>query len=78
MNTDNLQSRFYALRHNRFFEIFVIAVIVFSALVIGAKTYAIPENVLTIIGWLDTGITLFFFGGGLRSVYRRAPKKKFL
>ena len=60
MNTDNLQSRFYALRHNRFFEIFVIAVIVFSALVIGAKTYAIPENVLTIIGWLDTGITLFF------------------
>ncbi|SFG37766.1 ion transporter [Neptunomonas qingdaonensis] len=60
MNTDNLQSRFYTLRHNRFFEIFVIAVIVFSALVIGAKTYEIPENILTLIGWMDIGITLFF------------------
>ncbi len=60
MNTDNLQARFYTLRHNRFFEVFVVAVIIFSALVIGAKTYQIPENILTIIGWMDFGITLFF------------------
>lgn len=60
MNNVNLQSRFYELRHNRLFEIFVVSVILFSALVIGAKTYDIPENVLTVIGWLDTGITLFF------------------
>ncbi|WP_293265008.1 ion transporter [Neptunomonas sp.] len=60
MNTENLQSNFYKLRHNRFFEFFVVAVILFSALVIGAKTYDIPENVLLVIGWLDIGITLFF------------------
>ena len=60
MNIDNLQSRFYSLRHNRFFELFVVIVILFSALVIGAKTYDIPDNVLMVIGWLDVGITLFF------------------
>ena len=60
MNTDNLQSRFYSLRHNRYFEIFVVVIILFSALVIGAKTYDIPDNVLMVIGWMDVGITLFF------------------
>lgn len=60
MDTQHLQNRFYQLRHNRLFELFVIAVIIFSALVIGAKTYNIPEHVLTVIGWLDVGITLFF------------------
>jgi voltage-gated sodium channel len=60
MNTDNLQSRFYSLRHNRYFELFVVFIILFSALVIGAKTYDIPDNILMVIGWLDVGITLFF------------------
>ncbi|MGB0468822.1 MAG: ion transporter [Pontibacterium sp.] len=60
MNFQNLQSRFYALRSNRLFELFVVTVILFSALVIGAKTYDIPDAVLGVVGWLDTGITLFF------------------
>jgi len=55
-----LQDRFYKLRSNRLFELFVVGVILFSAVVIGAKTYDIPENVLTVMRWLDFGITLFF------------------
>ena len=39
-----LQERFLHLRENKIFETFVIVVIVLSALVIGAKTYAIPEE----------------------------------
>ncbi|WP_299178876.1 ion transporter [uncultured Neptuniibacter sp.] len=60
MNFQSLQDRFYAVRNNRIFEFFVVGVILFSALVIGAKTYDIPDHVLAMIGWLDTGITLFF------------------
>lgn len=60
MNTDALQNRFFRLRQNRLFELFVVAVIIFSALVIGAKTYDIPAGLLTLVTWLDVGITLFF------------------
>lgn len=60
MNYELLQARFYALRSNRIFEFFVVGVILFSALVIGAKTYDIPANVLMVISWLDSAITLFF------------------
>ncbi|MGB0206217.1 MAG: ion transporter [Neptuniibacter sp.] len=60
MNMELLQDRFYKLRSNRLFELFVVAVILFSAIVIGAKTYDIPDNVLTVMGWLDVGVTIFF------------------
>ena len=60
MNYTNLQSSFFRLRNNRLFELFVVSIIIFSALVIGAKTYDIPPDVLRAISWLDTGITLFF------------------
>lgn len=60
MNMQTLQNRFFELRSNRLFELFVVAVILFSAVVIGAKTYDIPPQVLTVMGWLDTAITLFF------------------
>lgn len=60
MNYETLQSNFYRLRSNRLFELFVVGIILFSALVIGAKTYDIPEHVLQAIAWLDLGITVFF------------------
>ncbi len=60
MNYTTLQDAFFKLRSNRLFELFVVSIIIFSALVIGAKTYNIPPEVLVLIGWLDTGITLFF------------------
>lgn len=60
MKYNALQSAFFRLRSNRLFELFVVSIIIFSALVIGAKTYNIPPEILVLIGWLDTGITLFF------------------
>ncbi|MCU7918071.1 MAG: ion transporter [Candidatus Thiodiazotropha sp. (ex Epidulcina cf. delphinae)] len=55
-----LQARFIQLRENRYFETFVILVIVISALMIGAKTYPIPQSVAQVLRILDVGITLFF------------------
>jgi voltage-gated sodium channel len=60
INTLSLQQRFIEIRENKLFETFVILVIVLSALVIGAKTYRIPENVLTVFKILDISITLIF------------------
>jgi len=55
-----LESRFEKLRANKFFESFVIFVIVFSALVIGAKTYNIPPLMTKIMHISDVAITVFF------------------
>ena len=60
MNYQLLQDKLLNLRENRWFETFVIIVIVLSALVIGAKTYDIHPAVLRGMQLLDTGITLFF------------------
>lgn len=57
---NSLQARFHRLRSNKAFELFVVAIIVFSALVIGAKTYDIPPLLSQIIVVLDWLITLFF------------------
>ncbi len=55
-----LQQRFVAIRENKAFEIFVIVVIVLSALVIGARTYDIDPRLRGLFKLLDIGITLFF------------------
>jgi len=55
-----LQQRFIALRENKLFETFVIFVIIFSALLIGAKTYDIPSGMLSFLLALDWAVTLFF------------------
>lgn len=60
MTAIELRQRFQALRANKVFEIFVISVIIFSALVIGAKTYEIDPNILQILLFFDYAITLFF------------------
>ncbi len=60
MSFQQIQDSFFKLRSNRVFELFVVAVIIFSALIIGVKTYDIPEHILTLMGVLDVGITLFF------------------
>ncbi|HET8807554.1 MAG TPA: ion transporter [Methylophaga sp.] len=48
------------LRHNRLFELLVVAVIIFSALLAGAKTYDISYKMSQILQWMDYAITLFF------------------
>ena len=60
IDTSALQQRFIAVRENKAFETFVIAIIVVSALVIGAKTYAIHPQVNALFQVLDVAITLFF------------------
>ena len=62
MTTDaiTLQHRFISIRENKLFETFVITIIIISALVIGAKTYHINEQVLTVFSIMDVAITLFF------------------
>jgi len=60
IHASELQRRFIRLRENKLFETFVIGVILFSALLIGAKTYAIPPGALALMNVLDWLITLFF------------------
>lgn len=55
-----IQARFHRLRSNKAFELFVIGIIIFSALVIGAKTYDIPPAVEKAVVVLDWFITVFF------------------
>lgn len=51
---------FVKIRHNRWFEMAVISIILLSALLIGAKTYELPPAVNTAVIVMDWGITLFF------------------
>lgn len=58
--SDRLQATFYLLRSNKLFELFVISVIILSALVIGVKTYPLPKPVLQFIEIMDWMVTLIF------------------
>ncbi len=60
MNKTSLQRHFENLRSNRIFELFVVMVIIFSALMVGAKTYNMPKEALIAIKWLDILITVIF------------------
>ena len=53
-------SRFQAIRNNKLFEIFIMVVIMASALLVGIKTYEVPQSVQTAVYWLDILITLIF------------------
>ena len=54
------ESRFARLRANKIFELSVIAIIIISAVIIGAKTYALPDWAEPLIIGLDWAITIFF------------------
>lgn len=55
-----IQNRALALKNNKIFELVIVAIIIVSALLIGAKTYPIPSSVVAIIRWLDVAVTLLF------------------
>lgn len=55
-----IQEKALTLKNNRAFELFVVGVIILSALLVGAKTYPIPATISTAIVWLDVGITFLF------------------
>ena len=53
-------ARFESARSNRLFELFIILVIIASALLVGVKTYQLPTWVKPVIDGLDLLITLIF------------------
>ena len=55
-----LQTAFLKLKNNRYFELFVVFIIIISALEIGAKTYVIPTNLVDFFVYLDYFVTTFF------------------
>ncbi len=54
------RDHFIALRSNKFFEMTVIAIIILSAMLIGATTYDIDPTWMTVLYTLDIAITVFF------------------
>lgn len=55
-----LQHALLKLRQNKLFELFVVGIIIFSALVVGVKTYSISPTMLQLIVFFDWFITIFF------------------
>lgn len=54
------QAAFVKVDSSKIFQGIVIAVIIISALLIGAKTHNLPPQFVSLMGFLDTGITVFF------------------
>lgn len=55
-----IQSGLFVLQSNKLFEMTVIFIIIFSALLTGAKTYEVNSTTDNVILALDTFITVFF------------------
>lgn len=77
MSLQSIQNSCIQLRSNKAFELFVVAVIVFSALIIGVKTYPIPEAVLQAVVYLDWMITLIFLFELVVRFLAEEDKKRF-
>ncbi|WP_151703772.1 ion transporter [Nitrincola alkalilacustris] len=69
-----LRVRLEQLRANKLFETFIIFVIIFSALLVGAKTYEESSRFEQVMGWLDITVTLFFL---FELLVRMAAEKRF-
>ena len=74
---DLWHARFDRLRSNKVFELLVISIIVFSALVIGAKTYELSPLTTRIVVFLDWGITFFFLTEITVRFLGESDKKRF-
>jgi voltage-gated sodium channel len=72
--TSTWQDKFMAIRSNKIFELSVIAIIIVSALMIGASTYDMDPRWVSVIYVLDTGITIFFL---LEIIIRMLAEKYF-
>ena len=57
---DQVQRRLKKVDSSPIFQWSVITVIVMSALLIGAKTHDLPEQVVSLLSFLDSAITVFF------------------
>ncbi len=60
MQPKTIKDFLFSINENKFFQFFIITVIILSALLIGAKTYDIDPTYLTILAYLDIAITYLF------------------
>ncbi len=60
MTNLTIQQNFERIRGNKAFELFVVAVIIASALLVGVKTYELAPSSRSLIIWLDMLITVIF------------------
>jgi len=60
VNSSAIQASFERLRSKKSFELFVVSVIIASALLVGAKTYEISTTSMRILSWLDILVTIIF------------------
>lgn len=72
--TASWQDKFMTIRSNKAFELTVIAIIIVSALMIGASTYDMDPRWMSLVYVLDTGITIFFL---MEIVVRMLAEKYF-
>lgn len=72
-----IQTAFLKLRSNKIFELVVVAVIIVSALEIGAKTYDLSDTAIFILEYLDVFITVFFLCEILVRFIGEEEKKNF-
>lgn len=57
---ENIRSSLNRLKNNKIFELSVVAVIIISALEIGAKTFQLSDSAISVTSILDVFITVFF------------------
>jgi voltage-gated sodium channel len=60
MTDSTIQQNFERIRSNKAFELFVVAVIIASALLVGVKTYELAPSSRLLIIWLDRLVTVIF------------------
>ena len=65
----NIRLKLLSIRKNKFFESFVVSIIIISALNIGLSTFDIDPNLMQALGILDYIITFFFLSEILIRMY---------
>ncbi|PCI42827.1 MAG: ion transporter [Moraxellaceae bacterium] len=60
MSAKSFQQKLEHFRSNKLFELFVVSIIVISALMVGVKTYDMSSNAVSLLTWIDLAITLIF------------------
>lgn len=77
ISAEGLQNVFTRILSNKAFELFVVAIIIFSALVIGVKTYEIPPSMARVVTILDWSITFIFLAEITIRILGEENKKDF-
>lgn len=60
MKNNSLQQRLAAIRSYKPFELFIVSIIIGSALLVGAKTYELSPMMTQLVSFLDYLVTLIF------------------